>query len=70
MMEIFAERLRELRTEQNLSYRRLGIILSVSEALIRQWEKSICEPNFTMLLRIADHFNTDPNYLLGVDDAP
>ena len=64
-MNLFAERLKELRTEANLSRANLAKRINVSERLISYWENGKRECDFDMLLRLADLFGTSMDYLLG-----
>ena len=67
-MEIFAERLLELRLECKISQNRLAKELEVSEAIIHYWETKRSEPTATNLLKIAKYFGVTADYLLGLSD--
>ena len=64
-MNIFAENLKSLRLEKNLSRKQLANVLNVSERLISYWENGARECNFDMLIAIADYFDVTLDYLLG-----
>lgn len=64
-MNLFAERLKELRTEANLSRANLAKRINVSERLISYWENGKRECDFDMLLTLADIFSVTVDYLLG-----
>ncbi|MBQ9369763.1 MAG: helix-turn-helix transcriptional regulator [Clostridia bacterium] len=64
-MNLFAERLKELRTEANLSRANLAKRINVSERLISYWENGKRECDFDMLITLADIFSVSVDYLLG-----
>ena len=53
----FSENLRELRTEKKLTQKQLADILKVDQRTISAWEKGICEPSFSMLLKLCELFD-------------
>lgn len=61
----FAERLRLLRKQKDLSQQQLADKLGVSNSTISMYERGEREPDFEMLELIGDFFNVDTNYLLG-----
>lgn len=67
-MEIFIERLKELRKEKNLSQAQLANDLQVSQRSISSWETGFRRPDFETLIAIAKYFNVTTDYLLGVGD--
>ena len=67
-MEIFAERLRELRIEHNLSMKQLAKKIDTTDAAISNWENEINEPKITYLKAIAEYFGVTADYLLGLED--
>ena len=42
--------------------------MNVDQRTISNWEKSVREPNFDMLIRIAKLFDVPTDYLLGLID--
>ena len=66
--KVFAEKLRELRTEKNLSTVALGKELNVSNSTICRWEKCEIIPTITHLYNIALFFCVSTDYLLGLED--
>ena len=68
-MNKFAERLRELRIEKELSRKQLAAKLGVLERNISYWELGQRECNFDMLISIATLFDTSIDYLLGKSDS-
>lgn len=67
-MEIFAERLKELRTEKGLSIMKLSKMIGVSDASICHWENCQNIPNILELKKIAQFFGVTSDYMLGLDD--
>ena len=67
-MKIFAERLKELRPEKNISRSKLAEELFVSERLVCYWENGKRECSFEMLIKIADFFGVTIDYILGRSD--
>ncbi len=64
-MRKFAERLKEIRLEKNVTRKFLALNLEVSERLISYWENDERECSFEMLIKIADFFDVSIDYLLG-----
>lgn len=67
-METFAERLRKLRLENNLTQKELGEILGYSTSTITNWENNRREPCFNCLIDIALFFHCSIDYLIGLED--
>lgn len=67
-MNSFATRLKELRTEKQISRSILAKDLCVSVRLISYWENSKRECDFKTLIEIADYFGVTIDYLLGRTD--
>ena len=67
-MEIFCERLRELRKEYNLSQKKLADILKTNNSSICDWERGRSQPDLFTLTQIAQFFNVKTDYLLGLED--
>ena len=68
VVEVFAEKLKELREENGLSITQLAKNLGLSYNAIRRWELKMQIPNIEMLDLIAKYFNETPNYLMGYED--
>ncbi len=64
-MKIFAERLKELRLEKNISQGKLAMLLEVSPAVVCYWETDRSEPTAPNLVKISDFFDVSVDYLLG-----
>lgn len=67
-MKGFGERLRELRTEKNLSSVELGKELGVSGPTVIRWENETILPTIEKLYNIAKFFGVSADYLIGLED--
>lgn len=67
-MKIFAERLKELRTEKGLSQRGLAKLCNLSFSAIAQWENESRVPNAEEVVILAKFFGVTSDYLLGLTD--
>ena len=67
-MDIFAQRLKELRLENNLSLRKLAKELLIDDTTIGRWEKQVRVPNIIELKKIAIFFKVTTDYLLGLEN--
>ncbi len=53
----FSENLKELRTSKKITQKQLADILQVDQRTISAWEKGVCEPSFSMLLKLCEFFD-------------
>ena len=67
-MEIFAERLKDLREEKGLSLSQLAREIGVSHVAILRWENNTRIPNIESLKILANYFGVTTDYLLGLED--
>lgn len=67
-MEIFAERLKELRIEAGLNQQELAKELGISDAAICRWESCKRIPNIENLVLIAKYFNVSADFLVGLEE--
>jgi len=67
-MRKFAERLKELREDKELSKLALSKILQVADINIGRWERGEQEITSDNLIKIADYFDVTVDYLLGRTD--
>lgn len=67
-MKIFAERLKELRTEKGLSLKELATKIGVSDIAISRWENELRIPKIDTLASIAKFFGVSSDYLIGLED--
>lgn len=64
-MAAFANILKTLRTERQLSQLELATRLGISKSAVSMYEQGRREPDFDILNKIADIFQVDVDYLLG-----
>lgn len=65
----FGDRLRELRKMRpNLSQKKLGEHLGLAESTISMYEQNRREPEYEILIKIADYFDVSIDYLLRGTD--
>jgi transcriptional regulator with XRE-family HTH domain len=64
---IFATRLKELRTQNELTQAELAIFLDVHSITVSRWERAVLLPSAKVLLKISACFNVSCDYLLGID---
>ena len=64
-VEKFAERVRTLRLEKQLTQIEFARKLNVSKSTVGLWETGGRMPSIAMLMHIADFFNITTDYLLG-----
>ena len=62
-------RIKELRTEQNLSLRDLASQLGIAYTSLGKYERNEQQPSFETLEKIADYFHVSVDYLLGRSDS-
>lgn len=67
-MDIFRERLKELRKSANLSQKQLADILKTNNSSLCDWERGRSEPCLETLVNMAMFFNVSIDYLLGLED--
>lgn len=66
---MFGEKLKELRTQKNLSQNQLASILNVHKATISLYESGSRYPSYNILKSIARFFHTSTDYLLEMNSA-
>lgn len=67
-MEHFGDRLKLLRTENNLSQEELARELGVAKGSLCNYENGKRTPDITFLETVSKYFAVSPDYLLGVSD--
>ena len=67
-MDGFAERLKELREEKNLSQVEFAKIIGVTHSAVSLWELKKRVPAFDVAVVIARFFNVSLEYLAGMED--
>lgn len=67
-MDKFAERLKELRIEKNLTLKDLAKEIGVSDIAISRWENKLRIPNIEYLILLSKFFKVSTDYMLGLED--
>lgn len=62
---MFAQRLKELRSEKQISQTELAAILNISNRTISMYEQGNSEPTIETLSKMANYFNVTTDYLVG-----
>lgn len=65
-MNNFAERLKELREERNLSQNDLAREINISVACISRWENNLRVPNIDSIIILCKFFKCSSDYLIGL----
>lgn len=61
-------RLKELRTEKNLTQTSVANAIHTSQRNIGRWENNEVLPTADFIIRLAEFFNVSTDYLLGLED--
>ena len=64
------DNLRKLRQDRGLSQKELGKAMGVSQQTINKYETDKTEPDFRMLMALAEFFHTSVDHLIGYTDNP
>ncbi len=67
-MEIFANRLKELRLEHGLTQQKIAELLGLRQQSYARYECGSGEPSLRTLVEIAKLFGVSTDYLLGLTD--
>ena len=67
-LDQFPSRLKELRKERQLRQEDLAFDLNVSRQTISKYERGQRQPDYRMLIEIADYFQVSLDYLFGRTD--
>ena len=67
-MQVFGERLKELRLERGETQEQTASALGVSSVCYLHYEKNQREPAFDLVVKIARYFNVSLDYLFGLID--
>lgn len=67
-MANFGDRLRQLRTAKGLSQMDFAKQIKISKSSVNMYERNEREPGLDTLEKIADYFNVDMDFLLGMSD--
>lgn len=64
----FKDRLKELRSQKNVSQMQLAVKTGLSQSAIAKWELGKTEPSASAIITLAKFFNETTDYLLGLED--
>ena len=64
----FAERLKELLRDKNISQRKLADAIHVTSGAVSAWCRGIKQPTADNILAVASYFGVSTDFLLGVSD--
>ena len=67
---MFAQRLKQLRTENHMTQVQLAEKLGVSKGTVAMWETDKRSPGFDALADLSELFNRRIDYILGYSDDP
>ena len=67
-MNKLPERLRELRTENNISQKKLADDIGTNNSSISDWENGRSEPSIDLIISLCRYFGVTSDYLLGLED--
>lgn len=68
MLNMFCERLKELRIEKGIGQIELSKELNVSKGIISLWENGLREPKLSNLVAMAQFFDVSIDYLVGLEN--
>ena len=64
----FAEQIKCLRKESNLTQEEIAKKLNVTRQAISNWENNINEPKISYIIRLCNYFDVSADYILGLKD--
>ena len=67
-MTRFHEILKRLRRESGMSQAKLASLLHVGRSTVGDWETTSKEPDYEMLIKLADIFDVSTDELLGREE--
>ncbi|MFA5300079.1 MAG: helix-turn-helix transcriptional regulator [Lutibacter sp.] len=65
----FKERLKQLREEKELSKRELAVKLGMPPSTYNDYEAGRTQPDLPKIVKIAEFFNVNADYLLGLSES-
>jgi len=68
-MDRFSERLKQLRTERNITQARLAELLDIDQRVYSRWERGVVRPHFDTIVKIADILNVSIDELAARNDS-
>ena len=64
---IFSEKLKEKRKNKGYTQEQMSKLLDIGQSAYAKWENGRTEPNFEMLLKLADLFDVSLDWFFGRD---
>ncbi len=68
MKNKLAQRIKELRIENNYNQAELANLCNVKQSCVSKWERAETLPDIEMLITLSAVFNVSTDYLLGIKD--
>ncbi len=68
-MATFAERLRQLRNEKDITLDKLAAIFGTTKATLSRYENDLRVPKAEFVKKAADFFNVSTDYIMGQTDV-
>lgn len=68
-MATFGERLKQLRTEKNITLEKMADLFETTKATLSRYENSIREPKMDFIQKCAIFFDCSTDYLTGTSDV-
>lgn len=65
----FGKRLKQLRTDKEITQLQLSEILGTAKSNISKYEAGTIEPNISILCKLGQYFNVSTDYLLGITNT-
>lgn len=65
---MYGQRIRELRTERNLSQAELAKVLGTTQRTVSKYETEVLDLNTSMIVCLCRFFEVSADYLLGIND--
>lgn len=65
MIENFANRLKQLRTDKHLRQDQVAALIGVNKSAISAYENDLRQPSYAILVRLATLYRVSTDYLLG-----
>lgn len=62
---MISQRLKQLRSENNLTQAQLASILGIAKTTLAAYEQGKSEPNIELLIKMANYFDISVDYLIG-----
>lgn len=67
VIHLFGDRLKDLRKEKGVTQPELASLFNVTTSTVSAWEVGKAQPNYDILIGLADYFNVTTDYLLGLN---